>query len=195
MQIREYLPDTRFDQLVNLMTDLFAVITDMISEINFLDLFKTVMSGIEYVKRLSKKIGELLEVGYHYVVGDDTDNSLLFKAGEIRDMFSGAKGGDAKAAEMYAKIVSFPFAMYYKLQSYTTTNIYELPASLGDKVIYSSSGKSGWSGGKGVGLATLFDKDNFMMKIPVIGKMIENMVKNIKVHWMPLWDPDSGAQV
>lgn len=192
VQIREYLPDTKFDQLTNLFTDLFSAITDAVSNVSLVQLGKILISGTEYAKRLAVKLGEILEAGYRFVVGDDTGDSFLYKAGQLRDLFTDGNGADKAAQDLYAKLVSFPFAMYYKLQSYTTTNIYEIPAMLSDKTLYSSTGKQGWEGGKGVGLATLFDKDSFLRKIPVLGKIIENVVSNVKVSWMPLWDADKG---
>ena len=192
VQIREFLPDTKFDQLTNLVVDLFSRLTEAIGNVNLVQLGKILMSGVEYAKRLAEKLRDILEAAYRFIVGDDSAESFLYTAkGQLRELFKEG-GADKAAQDLYAKLVSFPYAMYYKLQSYTTTNIYEIPAMMSDKTLYSSTGKQGWEGGKGVGLATFFDKDSFLRKIPILGKIVENIVSNVKVSWMPLWDANSG---
>lgn len=47
-------------------------------------------------------------------------------------------------------ILDFPFMMYYKLMSYYTTNVYELPCKI--DTAFDNQGSSGWeSGSRGLG--------------------------------------------
>lgn len=67
--------------------------------------------------------------------------------------------------------------MYYKLQSYVSTNVYELPANLSEKTVFSSDGSHGWKGGKGIGAMSL--ADGFLGKVPMLKSMIDNIIGNV----------------
>lgn len=74
------------------------------------------------------------------------------------------------------------------MQSCVTTNIYEIPAIDASKRIISSDGEKGWQG-SGFRISEIFGKGN----MGPIGSVVNALLGNIGVHYMPWWDAASGS--
>ena len=79
--------------------------------------------------------------------------------------------------------------IYYKLQSCTTTGIYELPCLKQDKMLYSSNGAAGWNTDENSGWRFL---PKSLQSLPFVGGMLGKMFGNIGISWTPWWDATSG---
>lgn len=91
-------------------------------------------------------------------------------------------------------VLSFPYLLYYRLQSCTTTNIYEIPCADTSKRIISSMGDKGWGDGSDILGAGGFRVSNALNKIPLIGNLANMILGNIGINYMPWWNAESGAK-
>lgn len=86
--------------------------------------------------------------------------------------------------------MSFPYVLYYRLQSCMTNNIYEIPASTSSKTILASGGgTSGW-----LDASSAWDMRSVLGNIPVIGKIADMILGNIGINYMPWWNASSGTK-
>ena len=74
-------------------------------------------------------------------------------------------------------VLNFPYMLYYRLMSTTTTNIYEVPYN--GQIMYESQG-GGFSKG-GLGGLTTDGKSIF-------GQFVNWFGKNIRINTTPTWD-------
>jgi len=79
--------------------------------------------------------------------------------------------------------------IYYRLQSCTTTNIYEVPYIKQDKRLYSSDGAAGWNADENSGWRF---SPKSIQNLPIFGPMLGKMFGNIGISWTPWWDAMSG---
>ena len=93
-------------------------------------------------------------------------------------------------------ILSFPYTLYYKLQSCVTTNIYELPCKTSDNMLYSSDGTAGWKG------TSEYSVKAAANKIPLVGGILDkifdngpigDLFGNIRINFMPWWNSNDGS--
>ena len=206
IQIREYLPDTQLDQTLILFTKMFSDIQTMFTDTN-LETTDGVKQAIEKFENITwddvKKFGLQLwsstKYLFRYMTGQ-TSNNISFGS-DFRNIFSENLDGtslftnyskDFVTGENQPgfKILSMPFILYYLMQSYTTTNIYEIPAQLTNRMILdSSSGMAGWIDGDPGGM----NFSGLLTKIPVVGNFLASITQNIGVNYMPWWSPYSGT--
>ena len=68
--------------------------------------------------------------------------------------------------------------------------MYELPCIRSGNMLYSSNGNEGWGeGGK------LEIVNSTLAGIPILGPLLKSILGNVRVHFMPWWDSDSGSTV
>ena len=91
-------------------------------------------------------------------------------------------------------VMTFPYTLYYRLQSCVTTNIYEVPGTDSNKHILVSNGSAGWGDGSDILGAGGFRISNLLGKIPGIGNLANMILGNIGINYMPWWNADSGAK-
>ncbi len=206
IQIREYLPDTQLDQTLILFTKMFSDIQTMFTDTN-LETADGVKQAIEKFENITwddvKKFGLQLwsstKYLFRYMTGQ-TSNNISFGS-DFRNIFSEKLDG-TMLFENYTrnfatgsdqpgfKILSMPFILYYLMQSYTTTNVYEIPAQLTNKsMLDSSGGMAGWIDGDPGGM----NFSGLLTKIPVVGNFLASITQNIGVNYMPWWSPYSGT--
>lgn len=92
--------------------------------------------------------------------------------------------------------MTFPYMLYYRLQSCVTTNIYEIPAGQDTKRIASSeNGMNGWTdGGSDLMSAGGIRVSDALSKIPLVGNIANMILGNIGINYMPWWDATSGTK-
>lgn len=192
ISIREFLPDTRLDQCVNFFKDLFSQMAGLFNKA------KDVGKGqpeAEKQTALMKAIWECTKftIAYMSGIGEQSfltdvfkDTSKAFRAGEM-------EFEDYNTFVQY--VHDFPFVLYYRLQSCTTTNIYQVPAMCEGKPIMSSDGKAGWGDGSDLMGAGGFRVSGLLNKIPLVGQIAETLLGNIGVNYMPWWNAESGSKV
>lgn len=195
IQIREFLPDTRLDQCINFYKDLVENMADVFKKDEGSD---TADKNKEKKNSISELMGKILTVSQYtikYMVGvskpnfyDDLSLANLLKFSSYRDAI--VKGDAGKY------VMTFPYILYYKLQSCVTTNIYEIPAVQAEKrIITSDGGMAGWiDGGDDLMSAGGFRLSNLIGKIPAIGSIANMILGNIGVNYMPWWNAASGAK-
>ena len=91
--------------------------------------------------------------------------------------------------------MDFPFTMYYRLQSCTTLNIYELPYTGQD--MYSSDGNDGWKG-KYIALKDLTgggEGGGMMGKVLNMITGFGDLIDKVKINYMPKWDPTGDGSM
>ena len=207
VSIREFLPDTRLDQCINMFVDLVSNMTklftsdDKASTSNSGDVNNAKKSDEDSWATKFKKIMEAVWYTMKYMVGstnpnfyDDlelTESNYLQFSNYNNEIYTKVFGEQSKG--MY--VMTFPYLLYYKLQSCVTTNIYEVPAITSDKRIISSSGKAGWTdGGSDFMSAGGFRVSSLMSKIPLIGDLMNMIIGNIGINYMPWWNAESGSK-
>lgn len=165
---------------MNFFQDIFASIFKGKSKKEFEDAGKETdndkksTSLMDKLKNTVNKVMEYLDSTSFYgtVAPNDADGD------------PGAEGID----NAYDAVIKFPFMMYYKLQSCTTTNIYELPCVPSNNAMYSSDGHPGWDTGSSMRLLPPFAKN-----IPILGKMIDTLFGNMGIDFTPWWDAEKGT--
>lgn len=90
----------------------------------------------------------------------------------------------------HVSVMGLPFLLYYKLQSYFTTNIYELPCRL--EQAFDLDGSAGWKGAGEMAFGNSWIH-KIVGKIPGLGDHINSLFKNIRINYMSSWDPEAGS--
>lgn len=98
--------------------------------------------------------------------------------------------GKGDYAKQIKYILNFPYFMYYRLQSSTTTNIYEVPAITDDKKIISSSGKTGWDDVGHLGM----DFGSSVFGSSMLANVANFMFGSVGVNYLPFWNPASARK-
>ena len=91
-------------------------------------------------------------------------------------------GGTDEKEKQY--IMRIPFALYYRMISATTTNIYELPYN--GKILYQSDGTQGWNKDNGLGGISTGGNS-------IVGQVLNYLGGNIKVNTTPTWTPKGDS--
>ena len=202
VQIREFLPDTRLDQCINMFVDLFKNMTKLFTGDDNEENGSTSQQQVSKSDKEASIFKKIIEASWFtmkYMVGayPDGDPSFLKDLGNLpgtefstyqSSMFSGAGIGDY--------VMKFPYILYYRLQSCVTTNIYEVPAVTSDKTIMKSGGgMKGWTDG-GSDLMSIggFRLSGLLGKIPVIGSLANMILGNVGINYMPWWNAESGTK-
>ena len=136
--------------------------------------------------------------GYKYLFGhasefggDDKLKSFLTLVKEKATKYGGHADGVYARRDLpdssIAGVVDFPFWMYYKLLSYYTTNVYEIPFKVENA--FNVEGSKGWhSSGKGIELPDM------IKKIPGIGDILDQAFGNIRINYVSYWKASEGGQ-
>ena len=207
VQVREYLPDLKIDQLMNIgsgLTDLLGLATNgMFSNAGkaFMDRINSEGWGSIIAAGVDSVASGLLRVGfnivdlmswfmngkeYHFAADANSDvKSYAELVQDHKDYKPYWRKNNVYSDNAKHSIVDFPFMMYYKLLSYVTTNIYEFPCKIDEA--YNIQGSAGWnSGSQGL------DND-WIDKIPGLGKILKmSMFSNIRINYVAHWDPKTG---
>lgn len=195
IQIREYLPDTRLDQVFNLFGDILSKAVKMVAGIpkGTVDMIKWVAGG-EMQKFLADPDQiDKLKLSLSYVMDwimcakTANKNNLLSKDGESRFSLPGNRTGSYNQGDLDdTKILTLPYTLYYRLQSCVTTNVYELPCKI--ETAFDVHGQEGWGGG------ILGIENTFINKIPGVGDFLKTMFNNVRINFMNWWDAESGSK-
>lgn len=188
IQIREFLPDTRLDQAINLFSDIF-------SQIQNSSISEATSEDNKEVSFDLNSITQKIKNAVSYFIGDNGFNGKSF----VKDVDSGLTPPELFTAyktmpnSLKNYILRLPFFLYYTLQSSTTTNIYEVPGSSELKLMMESNGDAGWSG-----TVNKVSVKQMAEKIPGIGEaltsgIIGGLLNNVAVNFMPWWDASKGS--
>lgn len=206
IQIREFLPDTRLDQCINMFIDLFASMKKLFSgeKDSTEGSSESKEPKNEKESKLFNKITNAAWYTMKYMVGatdpdffDDlaVPNDLPFSSYN-NDIYNSFKmfGKATKSPGYY--VMTFPFTLYNKLQTCVTTNLYEVPAAQSSKTILASGGgMQGWTdGGSDFMSAGGFRISELLGKIPGVGNIANMILGNIGINYMPWWNADSGSK-
>ena len=182
IQIREYLPDSRMDQVLNTFSAFMDGFSFAMNDASG----EEVESGTDGFKVKMSKLGIrlknfvlLLKDNWQGILDPllDMDNLL----GNSDDSF----GNFSKHDSSYQNyVLKFPYMMYYLFLSSTTTNIYELPYS--GKSIMSSDGSQGWNKN---GIDSLVSEGK---NGGLVSKLLNFVGKNIRLNTTPTWSPADG---
>lgn len=197
IQIREFLPDTRLDQCINMFVDFFKNMTKLFTnsdEKKGTDGDKKPQeSASETIEKFAKKLLAASWFTIKFMAGK-TDPDFYSATDQPAGFNNLTAQPTSGSAEMY--IMQFPYNLYYRLQSCTTTNIYEIPAATDDKsILHSGDGYAGWGGGDDVMTAGGFRISDILNKIPGVGTIANMILGNIGINYMPWWNPGTGANV
>ena len=211
IQIREFLPDSKLDTVINIFNEIFDTIgvnvTNLIKEQKLEEAFKIAANALEEKAKVAGKtfeklfqhLDKLLPWMIRYVFNETEavpelnlpgNKSLatdLFSDPKNKDEFpfySSISGANNKFELAKSLMLRLPYQIYYKLQSCTTTNIYEIPFSGDKKIMHSSSGSAGWDGASG-----------FTGKIiDTASTVVSWLMPNVGVSFAPWYDNVSGSK-
>lgn len=168
--VREYLQDSKLNQVVNLFNSIvggwdqgskLAENAEESNQTNFATkLWKFTQSLMKQLPAILKKSIDI-----------DVVNQLNFA------------GGNSEKEKAY--VMKIPFALYYRMISATTTNVYVLPYN--GKILYQSDGTQGWNKDNGIG--GMNTGGNSML-----GQVFNYLAGNIKVNTTPTWTPKDESQ-
>jgi hypothetical protein len=210
IQIREFLPDTVLDQLLNFFQDILNALlgganqsTDKnSSEATNVDSGKkvsqepaksenpllakepTMMEKLQSLtgNNVLERLVNVVTGVLKYIAGN---GGAPGKVGLIEDLtlMSSKPYSNLQSLESY--LFRFPLFLYTALQSNTTTNIYEVPYS--SKNIYTSDGAPGF------GEAKVALKDFTKGTTGLLGKTIDKLLSNVRINYMPYWNSEQGT--
>lgn len=202
VSIREFLPDTRLDQCINMFTDLISNMAKLFTDDKDKSSSSKAPQGTDAKSEngLFKKITAATWYTMKYMVGatdpsffsdlkESMNDSLPF-ANYNQNMVNNTKSGTS----MGFYVMTFPYTLYYRLQSCVTTNIYEVPGVSDNKLIFSSNGSAGWTDGGDMMSAGGFRLSGLLNKIPLIGSLANMVLGNIGINYMPWWNAESGSK-
>ena len=180
IQIREYLPDSRLDQVLNLFSAFADGWSTATSQKD--DSGQTTLESGSLKAKMSKFGQKLYEFGQLLIKnGSDVVKPLLNLDGMLNssESYFLYKKNDYEDA-----MLKFPYMMYYKFISSTTTNIYEIPYS--GRGVLKSDGTTGWDTTKGYAFAGTSGES-------LLGKLLNFVGKNVAINTTPMWSPAKGA--
>ena len=189
LQIREYAIDSELDQLVNLFRDLVNVFNpgDKNAPTNSVkkdstDAQPAQGAAVSESKSIADKIKSIWED-----LGKNLDSEDFYTTifGNKVDKYAQRYRNSPE----YNKVIRFPFAVYYKLLSCVTTNMYEVPIHP-DVIVQSKS--EGFEGSEPYGVS--FSGQGMIGSIPIIGKVISRVMSSIAVNTSPVWDPSKTSK-
>lgn len=200
VSIREFLPDTRLDQCINMFKDLFAKMSQVIMQAK--DIAKTSNSNdsLTNFNLLFKKIWNCAVFTIQYMTGYNQDASFVSDMFTRKEQSFLNRTGNSMIftnddSSLINYVEKFPYVLYYCLQSCTTTNIYEVPGICDGKIIAQSDGKAGWGDGSDLMGAGGFRASGFLNKLPIVGELANMVLGNIGINYMPWWNAESGSKV
>lgn len=194
VQVREFLPDTKLDQCINFFGDMLQSVKDLWSSNKDKEKQqgkdgKQLQEKSSEGKGFLSKMQDVLWHAFDYMTGVAKPNNLFLKDNvpKFKGNANGVYGDGTSSIDTY--MLTFPYTLYYRLQSCVTTNVYELPCKTNDDMLYSSNGVKGWTGGSNsIGIG-----NSFVSKIPIIGGILNNILGNVQINFMPWWNAQSGA--
>lgn len=215
VQIREFQVDSKLDQFLNLFYDIFKSAGGIFDDIGKL------VKDSEYRKKWIGKLKDTVSAIKDFCTASgpyvNGPNLILDKRGNNRwehagsGAFTGAVVGTiiggpgvgtavgAAAGAVAADppidtfIQSFPFIMYYRLQSCTTTNVYELPCTLDS--LWSTDGEAGWMGDNYLALSQFMgEKDGALRKVmSMVTGLGSELIDRVRINYTPRWDAEKGT--
>lgn len=132
-----------------------------------------------------------------YMVGAYPNGNPSF-LGDVGDSFAGETFSVAAnmPKDFRSRVLSFPYAMYYNLQSCVTNNLYYVPAAPDAKMILQSGdGTAGWTSGGDLLSDGGLRLSGLLGKIPLIGSLANLILGNIGINYMPWWNAQAGTNV
>lgn len=169
IQIREFLPHTKLDQAINFISPIYKKFKEFFSSGK--DFFEKL--DLEEIKKRICSIPSYLEEKISgYTCKSDLINQNVLKT------------------EKKGFLYDFPFTVYYQLQTTTTTNYFVIPGITSTRDLYSASGSAGWLDGN----SSISFMPDFIKNVPIVGSIVNKLVGNVGIDYMPWWNPDSGAQ-
>lgn len=195
IQIREFLPDTKLDQTINLFQQLMKV-----AKVAYQNFTNSSKAAIDESKK--QENSDLTQLAFNTGSGSIFDKIQKISKTVI-DYLTGEKGNmfnnlssltDFTKSNTYSKkyqnyIFNFPYIMWYGLQACTTMNLYELPCVTSDNIMYSANGSPGWPS---AGLSLSKSLPGFISDIPILGSFITSLLGNVNVSFMPWWNGLEG---
>lgn len=192
--IREYIPDTALEQTINFFIKLGREVMQLFGA-------KGIGKGLKQEENSTNekneeffpddsiwsKLKAVMKFLLRYVTGTSPAGDDILAA------FSGKLDASVKPyaesiKNKYTRLISLPYSIYYKMQSCTTSNIYELPYIKADNVLYSSNGSPGWDTAN-AGFRFL---PKALTSLPLIGNLLGQMFGNIGISWTPWWNASTG---
>lgn len=190
LQIREFLPDTALDQCINFFTDMVSNISQLFGKDGITkktdDKTIDVSSDKFDIGKFAKKIANVCWYAVKYLSGYENPSIVdeVLK-GKAMDSYV---GGKYSKPPLENKILKFPYMLYYKLQSCTTTAIYEVPClNTNSNHMYSSDGTPGWGDDAGFSLLP-----KSISGLPLIGSLLGKLFGNMNISFMPWWNAQQG---
>ena len=181
IQIREYIPDSRMDQVLNTFSQFMNGFSFAMNDVSSTEVDKDTGD----IKVTMSKLGERLKTFCSILKGtwQEMLDPLLSIDGLLGNSTDSFKNFEKHDGSLQNYVLKFPYLMYYLFLSSTTTNIYELPYS--GKSILSSDGSQGWNKN---GINSLFTEG----KTGLAGKLLNFVGKNIRLNTTPTWSPAEG---
>lgn len=210
IQIREFLPDTRLDQCINFCRSMFEGITSMFSDDSSSETTASTDSNsndkktennesvMAKIKETSKKAFAAITYTLKYMTGSSKPHNLFtdfeksLNDSAALDFSSYDSDWKNPGTQQYY-VLTFPYRLYYCMQSCVTTNIYEVPGASSTKSILETPyGMGGWTSGGD--FSSGFRISGLLSKIPGIGGMLDTLLGNIGINYMPWWSPKAGTE-
>lgn len=194
VQIREFLPDLKLDQMITGINLVLKEIQQFTKDKSLSDIgnkladsFKGVISELanadfEQYKHFFKYIAMYL-INKKSKDGSFTKSLVddLFTS-EYTEKFKNSYKSDLDC-DLNTMLLKIPYTIWYGLQSTTTTNIYEVPFINENKSLYSSNGAAGWQGSNTGFTASLVNAAKSIMG---------TILPSIGISFTPWWDSTSG---
>ena len=200
MTIREYLPDTRLDQCINMFKDFFSSMGKAFSSTTPGKKSDNKSSDSGKKDESSSRMNKLTAAAkffMEYMSGGDGnkisflgDMDLTTNAELPIRRYDPIKDDDTNSA--YGKVLKWPFLLYYRLQSSLTTNIYEVPFVTDNKIVLEANGSAGWTSGGDIMSTGGFMVSDFLKKIPLLGDLASMFINNIGINYTPWWNAEAG---
>lgn len=216
IQIREYIPDTRLDQCMNIIHDFFQSIGAMLKPKDAKtpdsgdsskpnkssESSNSSQQGGDFMTRLKNVAAWTMEYmtgtrekNFYYDI--DAIPSIMFSSYK-KDMYAMPTftwGSSGRSQGYY--VMTFPYMMYYTLQSCVTTNIYEVPAIDSAKRILDNgqNGESGWNSGSDLLTSNTFRLGKLLGGEGggIVSTVVNALFGNIGINYTPWWDAATGT--
>ena len=191
IQVREFLPDTALNMILNFYTKLKEAIsqnkvagTDAKDQQTQKNVEQQLQAAKEDKEGKSKVFGKNAYKAAVWMIKYiccAVDPNFISDLGDSLPPQQHWYGGADKKHRKY--VLQFPYLLYYTFLSSVTTNLYELPCNIQGNTMYSSDGNPGWSAGA---MELPLPKDG------IVGKLATTLLGNVRVNYLSPWDAEEG---
>ena len=188
LQIREFLPDTRLEQALNFFNKIIETMTSVTKAVA--DEKEKAKNEKKPEPNIFERIKSVATTAIDFLTGQSEKNLYTALSAEFFEESNNRLKAFSNLSNNKQKyVLTFPYTLWYLMQSSRTNNIYEIPCLTDNKELYNANGQAGWNTPAGFSLVGMLPGGGGN---GFAGKAINALLGNVNVSFMPWWNAKEG---